>query len=469
MNKKIENVDRPVVQGGMGVGVSGWRLARASAMAGAIGIVSGTAVASLMADALQNGDPGGHYRRALAHFPFPQKAKDVLEAFYVEGGNTRRFKELPMWRFDPSSILQSTTLCASFSFVWLAKEGHTNPIGINLLHEIEMPHMLTLIGAMLAGVDLLVMGAGIPKDIPDLIDSILAGGEITYMVPVIDHPNKFLPLTFNPEEFLGGPLPEMDRPLFFPIVSSYVLAEKLHYSWCVGKIDGFVAEASVAGGHNAPPRGQLQLTSAGEPIYGDRDKIKPEKFVEIGLPFWLAGSFGSPEGLKKAQALGARGVQVGTAFAFCEESGIDPVLKSKGRRMIYNDELFVHTSAVASPTGYPFKLLSMPGTIFEKEIYNARVRNCSMGYLRKAVWLNGKVVFRCSAEPEDGYESKGGDINNTIGRMCLCNALTSTVGSRPGEMSVLTAGDDIASVRRMMRNENSSYSAEEVVKHLSGC
>lgn len=465
--KKLENIARPIIQGGMGVGVSNWKLAKASAMAGAIGIVSGTASASLMVNALQKGDPGGHYRRALGHFPFPHIAEDVLRTYFVEGGAEKRFKELPMWSFSPPTILQSVTICANFAFVWLAKEGHQNPIGINFLHEIKMPHMLSVLGAMLAGVDLIVMGAGIPKDIPALIDSILAGDEIVYMVPVIDFPVKFMPLMFDPKQFLGGPLPKMERPLFFPIVSSNVLADYLIKS-CPNKIDGFVVETSVAGGHNAPPRGQLKLTETGEPIYSERDEVKPQKFVEIGLPFWLAGSFGSPEGLKKAQSEGAFGVQVGTVFAFCDESGIDSALKNKGRRMIHNDELFVYTSPVASPTGFPFKILSVPGTIFEKEIYNSRVRNCSMGYLREAVWLNDKVIFRCSAEPVKDYERKGGEVNDTIGRMCLCNALTGTVNARPGEMTVLTAGDDIASVRKMMKGENSTYTAEDVVKYLSG-
>ena len=57
----------PVVQGGMGVAVSGWRLARAVSSAGQLGVVSGTAMDTVLARTLQDGDPGGHYRRALAH------------------------------------------------------------------------------------------------------------------------------------------------------------------------------------------------------------------------------------------------------------------------------------------------------------------------------------------------------------------------------------------------------------------
>ena len=60
-----------VIQGGMGVAVSGWRLAREVSRAGHLGVVSGTAMDAVIARRLQDGDPGGHYRRALAHFPAP--------------------------------------------------------------------------------------------------------------------------------------------------------------------------------------------------------------------------------------------------------------------------------------------------------------------------------------------------------------------------------------------------------------
>ena len=45
--------------------------------------------------------------------------------------------------------------------------------------------------------------------------------------------------------------------------------------------------------------------------------------VGLGLPFWLAGGYGSAEKLKEALAEGAAGIQVGTAFAFCDEFHIE--------------------------------------------------------------------------------------------------------------------------------------------------
>jgi len=61
-----------LIQGGMGVGVSSWRLARAVASRGHLGVVSGTAIDAVFVRRLQDGDPGGHLRRAMARFPVPR-------------------------------------------------------------------------------------------------------------------------------------------------------------------------------------------------------------------------------------------------------------------------------------------------------------------------------------------------------------------------------------------------------------
>ena len=75
-----------VIQGGMGVAISGWQLARAVASVGQLGVVSGTALDVVCARRLQDGDTGGHVRRALAAFPVPAVAEWILAAYFVEGG-----------------------------------------------------------------------------------------------------------------------------------------------------------------------------------------------------------------------------------------------------------------------------------------------------------------------------------------------------------------------------------------------
>ena len=49
-----------IIQGGMGVAISGWRLAAAvGCLPGCLGVVSGTAIDTVLARRLQDGDPGG--------------------------------------------------------------------------------------------------------------------------------------------------------------------------------------------------------------------------------------------------------------------------------------------------------------------------------------------------------------------------------------------------------------------------
>ena len=74
-----------VIQGGMGVGVSRWRLARAVSTAGQMGVVSGTALDVVLARRLQMGNPHGDLRRAMAAFPFPEMVERVLNRYWIEG------------------------------------------------------------------------------------------------------------------------------------------------------------------------------------------------------------------------------------------------------------------------------------------------------------------------------------------------------------------------------------------------
>ena len=67
-----------IIQGGMGVAVSGWRLARAVSAAGQLGVVSGTLLPVVLARRLQLGDPDGELRRALAAFPDPALASAIV-------------------------------------------------------------------------------------------------------------------------------------------------------------------------------------------------------------------------------------------------------------------------------------------------------------------------------------------------------------------------------------------------------
>lgn len=463
----------------MGVGVSGWRLSRAVSSLGQLGVVAGTALDAVLARRLQDGDPGGHVRRALSRFPFPRAAARILERYFVEGGKAadKPYRAVPM--HSKSSPLDALELCvaATFTEVFLAREGHGGLVGVNFLEKIQLPVLPSLYGAMLAGVDYVLMGAGIPLKVPLVLDLFANHEEATYPLNVTgsqDGDDNLL--HFDPQVLRedGAELAPLKRPFFLPIISSYTLALTLVRK-ANGRVDGFVVEGPTAGGHNAPPRGRLQLSALGEPVYGARDAVDLAKIRELGLPFWLAGGQGTAEGLRNALALGAAGIQVGTAFAFCEESGLDPRYKEQILKMALAGKANVFTHPVASPTGFPFKVARMEGSLSEEEDYLLRMRICDLGYLREAYRRDDATIgYRCPSEPLATWAAKGGDTFDTEGRRCLCNALLANIGYGQvrsdilKEKPLLTSGDDLSEIGRFLSPGASSYRAKDVVSKLLG-
>ncbi len=460
----------------MGVAVSGWRLAQAVARTGQLGVVSGTALPVVFARQLQLGDPGGHCANAVAHFPLPALAERVWREYYIPGGKPAGapYKLTPLPALHPGKAYTELTVLANFAEVFLAKEGHSGRVGINYLEKIQLPTLPSLFGAMLARVDYVLMGAGIPRSIPGVLDCFARGEPAALKIDITGSTAADDCLsTFDPRSLFDGPPPELPRPQFLAIVSSATLALTLARK-SNGRVDGFIVEGAVAGGHNAPPRGALQLNASGEPVYGPRDVPELAKIRDLGLPFWLAGAYARPEKLAEARQLGAAGVQIGTAFAFCEESGVTPELKRRIFRLSRIEPVRVFTDPHASPTGFPFKVLQLLGTLSDEVRYFARERICDLGYLRELYRkADGSTGYRCAGEPVDSFLKKGGTLEETVGRKCLCNGLLATVGlgqQRPagGEDPILTAGDDVAFLVRYLPPDRDSYGAAEVIRWLLG-
>ena len=459
----------------MGAGVSDWRLARAVSKTGQLGVVSGTALGCILARRLQTGDPEGPIRRALKNFPVPGVAERVLADYFIPGGKTddAPFKATTMPTINPGPDFVALTVLANFVEVFLAKEGHAGLVGINFLEKIQLPTLPSIFGAMLAGVDYVLMGAGIPRSIPGVLDKLAKGEAVELKIDVEGAlPGEEFHSKFDPAAFCGGSAPTLKRPYFLGIVASATLAITLARK-SNGHVDGFVVEGETAGGHNAPPRGALQLSAGGEPIYGPRDVPDLEKIRELGLPFWLAGSYGSPEKFVAARELGAAGIQVGTAFAFCKESGIRADLKQQVIQLSREGRAGVFTDPLASPTGFPFKVVQLAGTASDTAQNAKRTRLCDLGYLRHVYRKeDGTIGYRCPAEPVEDYVRKGGAACETDGRQCVCNGLTATSGLaqfRPGEeadLPLITAGNEVANIAVFLQPGRDSYSAAEVVGRL---
>ena len=466
-----------IIQGGMGVAVSSWPLARAVSSRGQLGVVSGTGIDTVVARRLQLGDPGGHLRAAFDAFPIRDVADRVWNRYFIKGGKApgARFKSKPLPSIEMPARLLDLVVVSNFAEVHLAKAGHAGLIGINLLEKVQLPNLASLYGAMLAKVDVVLMGAGIPRSIPAVLDRFAAGEPAELRIDVAGAlPGEEFHTRFDPRRYWPDRLARLTRPMFLAIVSSATLAMTLARK-SAGKVDGFVVEGSTAGGHNAPPRGPLTLDAAGEPIYGPRDAPDLEQIKALGLPFWLGGSYGDASKLELAIALGAQGIQVGTAFAFCEESGLTPELKAAVLRAARERSIKVVTDPYASPTGFPFKVVQLAGTVSSAEACAARERLCDVGYLRQCYRQDdGTIGYRCPGEPVDDYLRKGGKESETSGRKCVCNGLVSAVGygqvlhTGQVEPSLVTAGDDAAGIHRFLRPGRETYSADDVLDSLLG-
>lgn len=446
-----------IIQGGMGVGVSSWQLARAVSRVGQLGVVSGTALDTVLARRLLDGDVDGHGRRALAEFPLRDVAERVLDKWFrPEGRGGLPYAPVPRLGLRGNAAGNELAVAGAFVEVWLATHDHPGVVGINFLEKIQLATPAAAYGAILAGVDYVLMGAGIPRDIPTMLTALARNEPGGVWVDVAGGDRQWH--EFDPATLTTGELPALTRPRFLAIVSGHTLAGYLNREAST-RPDGFVVEGPTAGGHNAPPRGRMQLDATGQPIYGARDGADVAQLAAIGLPFWLAGGYGEPERIAEALAGGAAGVQIGTLFALCEQSGLRGELRGQLLAGLRDGTLDVRTDPAASPTGFPFKVAHLPGTMAEPAVYEARPRLCDLGYLRQPYAREGGAVgYRCPAEPIEIYVRKGGDREQAAGAMCLCNALTADIGlgqeRKDGyaEMPLVTLGSDLEGARRLDRH-----------------
>ncbi|CAM4396998.1 2-nitropropane dioxygenase [Deinococcus marmoris] len=458
-----------IIQGGMGVGISHWGLAQAVSQIGQLGIVSCTGIDNVLVRRLQDGDKDGGVRRALAAYPSQERAEKVIKMYFLPEGREpgQSYRRVPLPTVTKHGAAWELGVMGSFVEVFLAREGHDNPVGVNLLTKLQLHTVPALYGAMLAGADTVIMGAGIPREIPGVLDAFAAGGQASIKLDVKG--GDAAVLTFDPADY-GLERRELPRPKFYPIVTSHILAGVLMKK-ASGSVEGFIIEGPTAGGHNAPPRGTPTFDESGQPIYGERDIADLDEMKKLGLPFWLAGSRATPEALQEALARGAAGIQVGTLFAYCADSGLRNDLREQVHVLTKDGGVEVYTDPLASPTGFPFKVVQVDDTLARVEQYLARPRVCDIGYLREAyAGEDGKTGLRCAAEPVDAYLSKGGKIEDTVGRKCLCNALMTDAGyaqvQKGGyvEDSLMTSGDSLNDIAAWPLG----YKAEDVVEFLLG-
>ncbi len=471
--KQIRPAPR-VIQGGMGAGVSNWRLARRVAELGGLGVVSATGIDTILVRELQQGDPHGRLA-VLASYPDRAIVAELSERFFVEGGiaDGAPFKLLPIHGFKPSVRSQRILAAAAYSEVALAKRGHEGQVGINLLTKLKRHSLASIYGALLAGVDAVLMGAGIPLEEAAQIPRLAAGepGRLRLEVDTsaATDPTAEYFYDFDPR-CVTDPPPVLQRPAFYPIISSDLLARVLAKKLPREGVTGWIIETPIAGGHNAPPRGK-QYDEQQNPVYDSRDQTNLDAVAALGYPFYLAGGYATPEKLREALAAGAAGVQVGSLFSLADESGYPADYKRRLIEAIHRKEVSIRTDGRISPTGFPFKVVESRGVWPPVPRPEERRRICDLGYLQTAVVDgNGRLQGRCPAEPVDTYVRKGGEESETVRRGCLCNGLMANIGvgqrrSWGEEPPLFTAGDEILHLS-LGSIETPHYAAADVMDYL---
>ncbi|KAA3663550.1 MAG: nitronate monooxygenase [Chloroflexi bacterium] len=505
-----------LIQGGMGVYVSNWRLAKSVAMqrlGETAGTVSGTALDVVYVRLLQLGDPGGHARRALQAFDKTfgvSIGRRICDRFFIEDGKAPddRFRSAPMHivrtedgrkTFSlpngesvrvPLSLdidIIELLIATGFSEVWLAKEGHPGKIFINFLKKVELPSLYVLYGAMLAGVDGVIVGAGNPDGLPAITQQLATHAEVSHEISVLYRKTgEEFEMTFDPKQVASGKLAArpLEKPAFLAIVSLERLVTMLAESETLPP-DGFIIEHHTAGGHNANPLGPMIKDELGQPIYSAKDEADMAAIREVGIPFWMAGGYGSKSKLKEAMAKGAKGVQVGTTFALAEESGMKPEYRTAVLAALKSgmDDAELVRTTTFSPTGFSFKVAQLTDTLADDDTYADRKRICDIGLLQQRGF--GKpdehgqreLFHRCPAGPVNSYLKNRGLERNTGERRCLCNGLLSCVGlgqvkkiqGEPvEEPAIVTLGNHLDGVRRLSRQGQAHYYVADVVADILG-
>ncbi len=418
-----------LIQGGMGVKISQYTLARTVAKTGngrAGGTVSLTMIAHVARSRLVKNDID--QLRALDLFGsfFPEVAQLIRHAF-VENR-----KVLPAYNLDPPVLLRWMTLFGSFAEFYLASEGHDHPVGANVLYKVGYPHLDTLVGLMMAvalrkptAISYLIVGAGLPGDFPHMMQELVTERRTTFLHDVENSKvGQYMVLDL---EVLTSKMGEVAKastrdpalfriPLFLPIVTMQSAVEGLRRmtSGFEG-IDGFIVENKDAGGHNANPRNKTE--------YGPKDEMDFDKLRRLtSLPYWLAGGW-LPR-FQEARELGAVGIQVGGPFSLTPESGTLARLRDATLEKIRNDTLVVESTNM-SPTNYRFQVVQHENTMSDPNAL--KKPGCTKCYLRTPVLVleEGSYVVRYECTGDPLYKQRGGTKDDTD-KACLCNGLAAT-------------------------------------------
>jgi nitronate monooxygenase len=270
----------PLVQGGMGIGVSAHGLAGSVAALGGVGTLSSVDLRRHHPDLME----------ATGHLEAGDKAKAAIDAANLEA--LKREIRAARERAQGRGLL-----------------------AINVMRAVsEYAHSVTT--ALQAGIDAVVVGAGLPLDLPDLAQ---------------DHPKAAL----------------------IPILSDARGVQLIVKKWERKKRlpDAIVIEhPRLAGGH----LGAAKIADLNDPRF-DFENVIPQSLeflrsagIEQEIPLIAAGGIRTHADIARLQALGAAAVQLGTPFAVTSEGDAHPEFK-RILAEAKEDEMLEFTSVAGLP------------------------------------------------------------------------------------------------------------------------
>ena len=249
----------PIVQGGMGVGVSAHRLAGSVAAHGAMGTISSVDLRRHHPDLMARS----------AHLPPGDALKSTI--------NTANLEALVREIKAARQLAQGNGLLA-----------------VNVMRAVG-EYAPTVRTALEAGIDAVVVGAGLPLDLPDLAR---------------EHPQALLIPILSDSRGVALLVKKWQRKQRLP---DAIVIE--HPRW--------------AGGH----LGAARIADLCDPRF-DFDRVIPEvqaflrdAGVERDVPLIVAGGVRCFEDIRRLQDLGAAAVQLGTPFVATEECDAHPEFK----------------------------------------------------------------------------------------------------------------------------------------------
>ena len=361
----------PIVQGGMGIGVSAKRLAGSVARLGAVGTISSVDLRRHHPDLMER-------TRGLAPGP---AARDAIDAANLEA-------------------LEREIRAARES-------AHGNGLlAINVMRAVTA-YGPSVTRSLECGIDAVVVGAGLPLDLPDLAR---------------DHP----------------------RAALIPILSDARGVQLLVRKWERKKRlpDAIVIEhPGLAGGH----LGAAKIADLKDPRF-DFENAIPQSLaflrsagVEREVPLIAAGGIRSFEDIGRLQSLGAAAVQLGTPFAVTEEGDAHPEFKRVLAQA--RDEDMLQFTSVA---GLPARAV---GTQWLRAYLKIEDKLQAVAHVKARCTKSFDCLAQCGLR--DGLAGWG--------QFCIDNQLAAALRGdvRKGLFfrgaGALPFGDQIRSVRDLMR------------------